>query len=92
MAPTFNFKPSIKSGLEPQDRPWRSFPEYNFVGGHNDPDSLSAVKLAEACNSVILREGEDLATYCLQSGPQGYKIAGISCWQTASIRGNELLG
>lgn len=72
MAPTFNFKPSIKSGLEPQDRPWRSFPEYNFVGGHNDPDSLSAVKLAEACNSVILREGEDLATYCLQSGPQGY--------------------
>ncbi len=72
MASIYNFNEVIKSGLSPQAQPWRSFPEYNFVGGHNDPDSLSAARLAEACNSVMLREGENLATYCLQSGPQGY--------------------
>ena len=72
MESKYSFSKSIKSGLNPDSEPWRSFPEFNFVGGHNDPDSLSSVKLAEACNSVMLREGENLATYCLQSGPQGY--------------------
>ena len=72
MASSYNFNKSVKSGLTPESQPWRSFPEYNFVGGHNDPGSLSASKLAEACNSVLLREGESLATYGLQSGPQGY--------------------
>jgi len=68
----FSFKNSIKSGLKPDPSPWRSFPEYNFVGGHNDPGSLSVSKLTEACSAVLQREGEDLATYSLQSGPQGY--------------------
>ena len=72
MASSYNFNKPVKSGLTPESQPWRSFPEYNFVGGHNDPGSLSASKLAEACNSVLLREGESLATYGLQSGPQGY--------------------
>ena len=72
MASKYNFGSSIKSGLTPDPEPWRSFPQYNFVGGHNDPDSLSAKKLAEACNAVLQREGQTLATYSLQSGPQGY--------------------
>ena len=91
MESKFNFKSSIKSGLNPEPGPWRSFPEFNFVGGHNDPGSLSVEKLAEACNSVMLREGASLATYGLESGPQGYiklreflvsklhRYAGIEC-------------
>lgn len=72
MTSQFNFENSIKSGLTPHQAPWRSFPEFNFVGGHNDPGSLSVSKLTEACSAVLQREGEHLATYSLQSGPQGY--------------------
>jgi len=72
MTSQFNFENSIKSGLTPHQAPWRSFPEFNFVGGHNDPGSLSVSKLTEACSTVLQREGEHLATYSLQSGPQGY--------------------
>ncbi|MEJ2119306.1 MAG: PLP-dependent aminotransferase family protein [Alphaproteobacteria bacterium] len=49
------------------------FPEYNFIGGHNDAASVPVPELAAAAAAVLEREGRDLATYGLQSGPQGYR-------------------
>lgn len=72
MASRFDFTGAVKSGLQPDSSPWRAFPQYNFVGGHNDAGSLSVDKLTEACTAVLQSEGENLATYGLQSGPQGY--------------------
>jgi len=72
MTSPFNFSDAVKTTVPPANSPWRSFPEYNFVGGHNDPGSINQEKLTEACTAVLQREGRDLATYSLQSGPQGY--------------------
>ena len=91
MPAEFDFSRVIKSKLAPQPTPWTAFPEYNFVGGHNDPDSLPIDKLSKACADVMHREGKTLSTYSLESGPQGYiklreflvqklkKYAGIDC-------------
>jgi len=49
------------------------FPEYNFIGGHNDAASVPVPELVAAATAVLSREGHDLATYGLQSGPQGYR-------------------
>jgi len=56
----------------PVSAPWRKFPPYHFVGGNNDPDSLPIDLIADACDKVLRREGRTLATYSLESGPQGY--------------------
>jgi len=88
---SFDFKQAVKSGLPAAAQPWSGFPEFNFVGGHNDADSLPIDSIAEACDRVLRREGKTLATYSLESGPQGYlplreylvdklkKYAGINC-------------
>src|SRR5690606_8893234 len=49
------------------------FPKYNFVGGHNDAGSVPVADLAAAAAAVLAREGHSLATYGLDSGPQGYR-------------------
>ncbi len=66
-------------------------PKYNFVGGHNDSASMPIDDLIAAASKVLKREGATLATYGLDSGPQGYrplreflvkklaKDAGITC-------------
>lgn len=56
----------------PATAKWSGFPQYNFVGGHNDPDSLPVDKLVASCSHVLQRDGRTLATYTLDSGPQGY--------------------
>ncbi|MEO8164908.1 MAG: PLP-dependent aminotransferase family protein, partial [Betaproteobacteria bacterium] len=52
---------------------WTGFPEYNFVGGHNDADSVPVDGLIAAASSVLKREGKTLSTYGLASGPLGYR-------------------
>ena len=68
----FDFTQAVKSGLPAASQPWSGFPEFNFVGGNNDADSLPVDRLADACDRVLRREGKTLATYSLESGPQGY--------------------
>jgi 2-aminoadipate transaminase len=57
---------------EPAGR-WSGFPEFNFIGGHNDPVQIPVDALAEAAAAVIRREGSKLALYNLAQGPQGYE-------------------
>jgi 2-aminoadipate transaminase len=87
----FDFSQSLVPGLPPPAARWTGFPKYNFVGGHNDSELLPVDALVAAANAVLKREGATLATYGLNSGPQGYRplreflaaklkrAAGIAC-------------
>ncbi|MAG98997.1 MAG: PLP-dependent aminotransferase family protein [Alphaproteobacteria bacterium] len=69
----FDFSVFLRSDLPPPAQRWSAFPEYNFVGGHNDATGVPAADLAAAAQKVLSREGSTLATYWLESGPQGYR-------------------
>ncbi|MCP5153051.1 MAG: PLP-dependent aminotransferase family protein [Ectothiorhodospiraceae bacterium] len=69
----FDFGSLFAPGPAPAAGRFSGFPRYNFVGGHNDPDAVPVDDLIAAASSVLAREGRTLATYGLQSGPQGYR-------------------
>ncbi|HYL19234.1 MAG TPA: PLP-dependent aminotransferase family protein [Burkholderiales bacterium] len=87
----FDYADLLRTDLPAPSAKWTGFPRYNFVGGHNDADSVPVEDLIEAATQVLRREGKTLATYGLQSGSLGYrplrefiarklaKDAGISC-------------
>lgn len=68
----FNFTDLLAPDLPPPAARWNGFPRYNFVGGHNDADAVPVAALTDAAADVLRREGHTLATYGLNSGPQGY--------------------
>jgi 2-aminoadipate transaminase len=69
----FDFEPLYVSGLPAPALPFKGYPTYNFVGGHNDPAQIPIERLREAANAVIAREGSTLSMYGLHSGPLGYR-------------------
>lgn len=71
-AKPFDYAPLLRADLPPAAVKWAGFPTYNFVGGHNDADSVPVPALAEAAKAVIAREGAKLATYNMDHGNQGY--------------------
>jgi 2-aminoadipate transaminase len=87
----FDYADLLRPDLPPAAAKWAGFPKYNFVGGHNDADSVPVEGLVAAATKVLRREGKTLATYGLQSGSLGYgplrefiarklaKDAGIAC-------------
>jgi len=68
-----DFAPLLATGLPPPAVKWNGFPKYNFVGGHNDGEQVPVDALVAAATAVLTREGRTLATYGLESGPQGYR-------------------
>ncbi len=73
MTAPFDFAPLLAPGTPAPAVKWNGFPKYNFVGGHNDAKHVPVDALIEAATSVLKREGATLATYGLNSGPQGYR-------------------
>jgi 2-aminoadipate transaminase len=71
-AVSFDFTPLLPAGLPAAAAKWTGLAKYSFVGGNNDPEQVPLDGLIEAVNAVLKREGRTLATYGLQSGPQGY--------------------
>lgn len=69
----FDFAKAARPDLPPPAAPWSGFPTFNFVGGHNAPESIPVDDLIAAATAVLSREGSTLATYSLESGPQGYR-------------------
>src|SRR6201996_3809455 len=69
----FDFAPLLAPGLPPPAAKWNGLAKYSFVGGNNDPDQVPVDALIKAMSDVLAREGKDLATYGLASGPQGYR-------------------
>lgn len=88
---SFDYTPFLRADLPAPAARFGGFPKYNFVGGHNDAASVPVADLTAAASAVLAREGSTLATYGLNSGPQGYKAlregvarhlgakAGIAC-------------
>ncbi|MGH8636132.1 MAG: PLP-dependent aminotransferase family protein [Burkholderiales bacterium] len=70
---SFAFAPLLPTGLPPAAARWTGRVKYDFTGGNNDPDRLPLDGLIAAASSVLKREGRTLATYGLNSGPQGYQ-------------------
>ena len=71
-ATPFDFTPLLPAGLPAAAAKWTGPAKYSFVGGNNDPDQVPLDGLIDAVNAVLRREGRTLATYGLDSGPQGY--------------------
>ena len=69
----FDYSTLLRPDLPPAAMKWSGFPPYNFVGGHNDADSVPVAGLVAAAASVLAREGRSLATYGMDSGPLGYR-------------------
>jgi 2-aminoadipate transaminase len=69
----FDFGPLVPQGLPAPAIRWTGAPKFNFTGGNNDPGEVPVEGLRRAAQTVIEREGRSLATYGLQSGPQGYR-------------------
>jgi 2-aminoadipate transaminase len=72
-AELFDYAELLRPDLPPASAKWTGFPKYNFVGGHNDADSVPIEGLIAAAIAVLKREGSSLSTYGLQSGPLGYR-------------------
>lgn len=72
-SPAFDFSPLLPAGLPPAVARWTGRVKFDFTGGNNDPDRLPLEGLIAASDAVLRREGRTLATYGLNSGPQGYR-------------------
>jgi 2-aminoadipate transaminase len=70
---SFDYGALLRSDLPAPALRWTGFPEYNFIGGHNDAVSIPVAELTAAASEVLTREGSTLAKYGLESGPQGYR-------------------
>ena len=72
---------------------WKGYPKFNFIGGHNDNESIPIISLKESIDKIILKEGKTLAKYGLESGPQGYlplrKFISKQLKKSASINCSE---
>lgn len=62
----------LNPGLPPPAPRWSGFPRYNFIGGHNDADSVPVDAMIAAMTAALEREGRNLATYNMRGGPRGY--------------------
>lgn len=66
----YAFRPDLPA---PAAARFGGFPKYNFVGGHNDGEAVPVEAFIAAAGAVLAREGKNLATYGLASGPQGFR-------------------
>lgn len=67
-----DFAKLLAKDTPPPAKSWGGFPKYNFVGGHNDPEMIPIEALVSSSARAIAANGRALATYNLDSGPQGY--------------------
>ncbi|MDP7548241.1 MAG: PLP-dependent aminotransferase family protein [Alphaproteobacteria bacterium] len=69
---SFDYAPFFRADLPPAAVRWNGFPEYNFVGGHNDADGVPVEALSAALSAAMQRDGARLATYGMGYGALGY--------------------
>ena len=71
---SFDYTPLFRNNLPaPAAARWGGFPKYSFIGGNNDAASVPVQPLLDALAKVMQRDGQQLATYGMNSGPQGYR-------------------
>ena len=69
---SFDYAPFFRADLPPAAARWNGFPEFNFVGGHNDAEGVPVAALTSALTAVMQRDGGRLATYGMGYGSLGY--------------------
>jgi 2-aminoadipate transaminase len=72
MSAAFDLTSRFATGLPDPSPRFAGYPDYNFIGGHNEPERIPIEGLIEASASVLRREGSRLAMYNLGQGPQGF--------------------
>ena len=75
---SFDYTAFFRQDLPPAANAFSGFPQYNFVGGHNDADSVPVTGLVDALSTAMKKDGRHLA-----SG--GDKIMNV--WDAASGKG-----
>jgi len=73
MTQAFDFSTVIPAGSPPPAARWTGSARYNFIGGNNDAEQVPVDGLIAAATASLKREGRNLATYGLATGPQGYR-------------------
>ena len=93
----YDFSAIARNGLPAPATPWTGLPQFNFVGGHIAPESIPVKELRESSQHVLSEKGHLLASYFVETGPQGYaglrdylvkklaRYSGINC------KANDLL-
>jgi 2-aminoadipate transaminase len=71
-AAPFDFASLFARDLPPPAVRWSGFSKYHFIGGNNDAEQVPVDRLLAAATTALQREGKNLATYNLLTGPQGY--------------------
>jgi 2-aminoadipate transaminase len=84
----FDYTPLLRPGLAPPAPRFAGFPQFNFIGGHNDPALIPVEALADAAATVLRREGPNLAMYNLSHGPQGF--LGLRDFVVAKLAGRGI--
>ena len=69
----FDYCDVLRADLPGPAGRWSGFPAHNFVGGHMDADHVPVEDLIAALTNALQREGKNLATYNLRTGPLGYR-------------------
>jgi 2-aminoadipate transaminase len=52
---------------------WTGFPRFNFVGGHVEREAIPVEELMASTTAILQKKGRELATYHMDSGPQGFR-------------------
>jgi 2-aminoadipate transaminase len=73
MSHAFDFAPLLPPNSPPPAVRWTGAAKYNYTGGNNDAEQVPVEGLIAAATASLKREGRNLATYGLASGPQGYR-------------------
>ena len=73
------------TGLPDPSPRFAGFPQFNFIGGHNDPEQIPIEGLIEAAASVLRREGA--AWRCTISGRGRRAIRGCAISSPTSSSG-----
>ncbi len=66
-----DFEKLLAKNAPPAARIRGGFPTYHFIGGHNDLETVPVAALIASSERALARSGRALATYNLDSGPQG---------------------
>ena len=71
-AAAFDFTSLFARDLPQPTARWGGLLKYHFIGGNNDAEQVPIDRLLAAATTALQREGKNLATYNLLTGPQGY--------------------